>query len=330
MSNFRIPTRLASHLSGGRLTRLAAGLALIGSAGLNPGGSAFAAIPDSVTGIYTGCYTTAGSNIGRLRVIDAEAAVVCLGSETEVEWSEAGLSWKGNWDVSTAFKKGDAVAYQNSSYIALLDNTGVVPTNTTNWALLAKKGAVGAVGATGPAGPAGPIGATGPKGSKGDPGLTGATGATGATGPVGAIGPAGPQGPSGVVLVDFANGGAGAVANCPATPLSPLAMGPLRALAINEKAVINGSVGLGTTIGADSLQLQLCRRDAANVYSAIGGGIFGLRAVANTRSTYAISGAYTATAAGTWAFGICGCSSNNTGANWNSNEWYSMTVMIVK
>lgn len=156
-----------------------------------------AAIPDSTTSIYTGCYVNAGASAGRLRVIDAEAGATCPVGETQVEWSERGINWQGAWNVSTPYKKDDAVSYQGSSYIALLDNTGVTPTNTTNWGKLAAKGAVGATGPAGPAGaqgPAGPAGAQGPKGNTGATGPAGPAGPSGAQGPVGPVGPSGPKG----------------------------------------------------------------------------------------------------------------------------------------
>ena len=157
-------------------------------------GPAMAAIPDSTTGVYTGCYVNAGSAAGKLRVIDAEGGAVCPGGETQVEWNEAGIVWKGNWNNATAYLKGDAVAYQGSSYIALVDNVGVPPTNVANWGVLAKKGNNGAAG---PAGPQGPQGLTGPQGPAGPAGNVGPAGPQGPQGVQGPQGPAGPSGPKG-------------------------------------------------------------------------------------------------------------------------------------
>lgn len=157
-------------------------------------GPATADIPATGSAVYTGCYVTSGTNAGRLKVIDAEAGGSCLGTETEIEWNQRGINWQGTWVNTTAYKKNDAVLYQNSSYIALLDNTGVPPSNTANWSLLAKKGNTGAAGPQGPAGPqgvpgvAGAPGATGPQGPQGPQGVQGVPGATG---------PAGPDGPKG-------------------------------------------------------------------------------------------------------------------------------------
>lgn len=185
-----------------------AGLVAMGAAML-AAAPAHAAIPDSATAVYTGCYVNTGSTAGRLRVIDAQAGATCPAGETEVEWNERGINWQGAWNVTTPYKKNDAVAYQGSSYIALLDNTGVTPTNTTNWGKLAAKGAAGATGATGPAGPAGAQGPTGPAGPIGPQGPQGVQGIAGAAGPQGPAGPAGPKGSNtGAVIATLLGTGA--------------------------------------------------------------------------------------------------------------------------
>jgi len=198
MSEPQHPRLVALHSIAGQRCRTMAGVAAMGGVSLLVAASALAAIPNSTTDEFSGCYTTAGANIGRLRVIDTEAGATCLGTETRVEWDQAGLTWKGNWNVSTAFEKGDAVAYNGSSYIALIDNTGVAPTNVTTWALMAKKGAKGDTGAAGARGATGAKGAQGNPGVAGPPGAVGATGPSGANGAQGATGSQGPTGPTGL------------------------------------------------------------------------------------------------------------------------------------
>jgi hypothetical protein len=51
------------------------------------GGIAFAAIPNSSTGVITGCYKTAN---GALRVIDAQAGRTCRGGEITLNWNRRG------------------------------------------------------------------------------------------------------------------------------------------------------------------------------------------------------------------------------------------------
>lgn len=48
---------------------------------------AYAAIPDSGTGVITGCYKNNG---GDLRVIDAQAGATCPGGYTQLTWNQTG------------------------------------------------------------------------------------------------------------------------------------------------------------------------------------------------------------------------------------------------
>jgi hypothetical protein len=131
------------------------------------GGIAYAAIPHSVSGVISACRATTGTPLGRLRVIDAEAGQTCAAGETALSWNAKGITWRGAWSTTLAYRVNDAVSFQGTSYIARLANTGVTPTNTTNWAVLAAKGAAGATGPAGPAGLAGPAGPAGPAGAAG-------------------------------------------------------------------------------------------------------------------------------------------------------------------
>lgn len=117
-------------------------------------GIAWAAIPGG-GGVFTGCYSTTSSPVGRLRVIDPSAGQACLAGENQITWNAKGINWTGTWSSATAYNIGDAVARNGSSYIAITANTNHPPPNST-WAILAQKGATGS---TGPAGPAGPPGA---------------------------------------------------------------------------------------------------------------------------------------------------------------------------
>ena len=51
------------------------------------GGTAYAAIPNSSTGVITGCYPTL---LGNLRVIDAQAGQRCNLLEKQLIWNQAG------------------------------------------------------------------------------------------------------------------------------------------------------------------------------------------------------------------------------------------------
>ena len=64
----------------------------------------------------------------------------------------AGMRNMGTYAAGTTYFPNDIVLYSGSSYIAKLTTTGVLPTNTTNWGVLASKGDAGAAGAAGVSG----------------------------------------------------------------------------------------------------------------------------------------------------------------------------------
>ncbi len=153
-------------------------------------GVAYAAIPNSTTGVISACYD---KNNGRLSVIDAEAGETCKNSETLLTWNQKGI-------------KGDTGATGATGAVGASGPQGTTgPAGT--------KGETGATGATGPKGDAGLNGTTGPQG---DPGPTGATGSPGA---IGASGPAGPKGDSGATGASGAQGASGE--RGPAGPQGP-------------------------------------------------------------------------------------------------------------
>ena len=116
------------------------------------GGVAIASIPSSSTAKFTGCVAKTG---GALRVIDAQAGKKCKSTEKTISWSK-GWTHRGAWASGTAYKPGDVVTQNGSSYVARVKSTGSSPAGSaTAWGLLA------AAGATGPAGATGATGATG-------------------------------------------------------------------------------------------------------------------------------------------------------------------------
>jgi hypothetical protein len=138
-------------------------------------------------------------------------------------------NFRGEWDLTVNYGAGAVVTYKGQTYIAIVKNNNVVPTNTDAWAILdsagaqgplGPSGAKGATGATGPGGPTGsvgppgPLGPAGPAGAQGPAGATGANGSIGATGATGAAGPQGPAGPAGA---NGTNGTGGPNCTAPAT-----------------------------------------------------------------------------------------------------------------
>lgn len=72
-----------------------------------------------------------------------------------------GITPKGAYSAGTTYATGESVSYTDgSSYVAIQETTGNVPTNTTYWQLLASIGATGAAGADGAAGQGVPTGGT--------------------------------------------------------------------------------------------------------------------------------------------------------------------------
>lgn len=83
----------------------------------------------------------------------------------------SGFRFLGPWIKNYPYKVNDVVAFQGSSYIALVDNIGRFPTTKVVWGVLAARGTSNGGGGGG--------GGTGPKGDKGDKGDTGDPGVPG-------------------------------------------------------------------------------------------------------------------------------------------------------
>ena len=59
-------------------------------------------------------------------------------NNTTYTLGRVGLNPRGAYSASATYEKLDVVNYEGSSYAALARVTGVLPTNTTNWTLLAQ------------------------------------------------------------------------------------------------------------------------------------------------------------------------------------------------
>lgn len=78
------------------------------------------------------------------------------------------INWRGAYNGATPYSALDAVSYLGSSYVALGNTTGNLPTNPTFWDLMAQKGDTGAAGADGAPGADGADGAPGADGDAAD------------------------------------------------------------------------------------------------------------------------------------------------------------------
>ena len=85
-----------------------------------------------------------------------------MNNEQEIiELGIVGIKNMGEFDSQTSYEKLNVVTYNGSSYCAIKNTTGNLPTDTDYWQLYAAKGSTGATGATGATGPQGPQGVPG-------------------------------------------------------------------------------------------------------------------------------------------------------------------------
>jgi hypothetical protein len=169
------------------------------------GGIAYAAIPDSGTGVFHACVL---NNVGTVRLIDPSRSGL-LGRcdtrfETAVSWNAQGQPGPAGPQGEPGPKgdagpqgepgpKGDTGATGPQGEPGPKGDTGA----TGPQGEPGPKGDTGAPGAQGEPGPKGDTGAPGPQGEPGPKGDTGATGPQGEAGPTGDTGPQGPKGDTG-------------------------------------------------------------------------------------------------------------------------------------
>jgi hypothetical protein len=97
-----------------------------------------------------------------------------------------------------------------------------------------------------------------------------------------------------------------------------------------QKVLVTSSKALGTNNfdGAMDLDVWICRQEGDGAVLTVGGGIYDLRAAANTRQVVSLSAMLTGLAPGTYAVGLCGRSSD--ASNWNSNEFSYTTALVTQ
>jgi hypothetical protein len=71
------------------------------------------------------------------------------------------MTWRGAWSAVTVYAVNDVASYNGSSYICIVANTNIAPTDPAHWSIVAQYGAQGPAGATGAQGPQGQTGAPG-------------------------------------------------------------------------------------------------------------------------------------------------------------------------
>lgn len=97
-------------------------------------------------------------------------------------------------------------------------------------------------------------------------------------------------------------------------------------IAAGQKVHMVTSKAFGSTIGANGLNIWPASQLGVDPINLAGGAIFGLQAAANSRHTETIQWVFTGLPAGTYTFGMAGSAA--VPANWNSNEYGYITVMV--
>lgn len=104
----------------------------------------------------SGFTTYALTGVTRLRGYDGDipenTSVNCLNNMEFLNQylTYLGIQWKGEWSVSTAYKAGEGISYEGSSYIALVDTTGNTPPEAGKWQIVTARGATWTQGAGAP------------------------------------------------------------------------------------------------------------------------------------------------------------------------------------
>ncbi len=191
------------------------------------------------------------------------------------------------------------------------------------------RGDEGAAGPAGVQGPEGPTGPAGPAGQAGSPGPQGPQGLQGFAGPGGPAGPVGPRGEAGSSAVL----GLASLSGLGAGPASALAfIGPTVPVAVEagERVLVFAHKALGSSVGASALNLWVCYEPTGGALTVIGGGLFGLRAAANTRAVYGLTAPTPPSPApGQYVVGLCGAAGAQAG-NWNFNDFGYVTALVLR
>lgn len=107
------------------------------------------------------------------------------------------MTFRGEYDADTSYTYLDEVTYDGSTYLCRVDVTGILPTDTDHWILLAKAGRDGKNGADGKDGLPGRDGKDGAPGKDGEQGPQGIPGKQGEPGVPGTNGKDGIDGKDG-------------------------------------------------------------------------------------------------------------------------------------
>ena len=182
-------------------------------------------------------------------------------------------------------------------------------------------GADGARGLPGVDGADGADGVDGVDGAQGLPGEKGDVGPGGPAGPAGPEGKQGVQGPSGVVDAAFKAGSVDA----PTTSLSFLVAPGLVTVREGETVSVVSSAGLGASVGAIDLDLDICVSNGGALTAVAGSGVNNLSAAAGQQHLFTLP-ALVEGLSGTFSVGLCGRSTD--GSSWDLEGGGQTTVQV--
>lgn len=172
-------------------------------------------------------------------------------------------------------------------------------------------------------GPAGPTGPQGPMGM---------TGASGATGPAGPTGPMGPQGGSGVVGRTFMQAQVPSVL-ADAGPYAFIASPATVSVGAGQVLTAWGTAALGTTAAGGAIleEFTICSQPNAGgfITDAEGEYFYKLRMPQNTRLPVSVTKRLLLSP-GVYKVGVCYKTLAGQGANWNSNDFAHVLVLVTQ
>lgn len=118
-----------------------------------------------------------------------------------------------------------------------------------------------------------------------------------------------------------------------AGPASALAfIGPTVPVAVEagERVLVFAHKALGSSVGASTLNLWICYEPTGGALTVVGGGLFGLRAPANSRAVYGLTAPTPPSPApGQYVVGLCGAAGAQA-ANWNFNDFGYVTALVLR
>jgi hypothetical protein len=93
-----------------------------------------------------------------------------------------------------------------------------------------------------------------------------------------------------------------------------------------QKILVTSHKALGSSSGAQGLNLWICRENSAGTLTTVGPGVFNLSVPYGGVQLFSLSATLEGLAAGSYRVGLCG--SSNEPANWNMSEFSYTTALV--